>query len=172
MFFPLIWWEEAGSMGVRNPAFCAVPLKREQNARSGDKLSFSEATVFLQILEERLPPSGRKSNKQSSQPWLQPVYKRVSWVSKEGFYFGLLSFLSWCLHNIDIPKKKKVPIKALIICIIEQKTHFAKLSRFFKGRKINRVDKVYQIFLNLICRLLNSYRAWREVHRFSSRFPL
>lgn len=112
MFFPLIWWEEAGSMGVRNPAFCAVPLKREQNARSGDKLSFSEATVFLQILEERLPPSGRKSNKQSSQPWLQPVYKRVSWVSKEGFYFGLLSFLSWCLHNIDIPKKKKSPYKS------------------------------------------------------------
>lgn len=50
-----------------------MPLKREQNTMSGDKLSFSEATVFLQILKEMLPPSGQKCNKQSPQPW-HPAY--------------------------------------------------------------------------------------------------
>lgn len=52
---------------MRNPVWCAVPLKTEQNTMSGDKLSFSEA-VFLQILEEMLPPSGQKRKERSSQP--------------------------------------------------------------------------------------------------------
>lgn len=53
---------------MRSPVFCAVPFKTEQNIMSGDKWSFSEAAVFLQILEEMLPPSGQKHKERSPQP--------------------------------------------------------------------------------------------------------
>lgn len=88
-------------------AFCALPLKREQNTMSRDKLSFSEATVFLQILREMLPPSGQKCNKQSTQPCHPAGLFSFPWV-KEEFCFGFLYFLSLCLHNIGIILKKKI----------------------------------------------------------------
>ena len=80
-------------MGVRDHAFCAVPLKREQNTMSRDKLSFSEATVFLHTLEEMLPPSGEKYNSQSPQP-CHPAYLQthLCGLVKKGFTSGLPFF--------------------------------------------------------------------------------
>lgn len=95
---------------MRDLAFGAVPLKREQNTMSGDKLSFSKATVFLQILRQMLPPSGKKV--QSADATALPsslLGHSFPWAGKEEFCFGFLSFLSLCMHNADRLKKIKPP---------------------------------------------------------------